>query len=62
MGDDPIVTINSVNSWGKELVPFVDSGAVEIVLPMSVYRGSSGGEVAEWSWFQGSERVTHQAP
>ena len=59
-GDDPITTINSVTErndqirGGKELLAFVDSGAVDNVLPgISVYRVSSGGDfqVAERSWF-----------
>ena len=69
-GDDPITTINSVTKrndrtrGGRELLAFVDSGAVDIVLPqVSVYRVSTGGdlEVAERSWFQRSKRVAHQA-
>ena len=41
-GDDPIATINSVTErhdrtrGGKELLAFVDSGAVDKVLPRSV--------------------------
>ena len=41
-GDDPVVTINSVTERndrtrsGKELLAFVDSGAVDNVLPKSV--------------------------
>ena len=43
-GDDPIATINSVierndrTRGGKELLAFVDSGAVDNVLPNSMYR------------------------
>ena len=69
-GDDPITTINSVTErndrtrGGKELLAFVDSGAVDNVLPKSVcteYPLEDDLQVAARSWFQRSKRVTHQA-
>ena len=68
-GGDPIATINSVTKrndrtrGGKELLAIVDSGAVDNVHPKTVHCVSSGGDfqVAEWSCFQRSEQVTHQA-
>ena len=59
-GDDAIATMNSVTErndrtrGGKELLAFVDSGAVDNVLPKSVcteYTPGGDFQVAERSWF-----------
>ena len=66
--EDPIAIINSVTArndkirGGKELLAFVDSGAVDNVLPKSVCTEYPLEATSKWqrrSWFQGGERVTH---
>ena len=69
--DDPVTTINSVSErndkirGGKELLAFVDSGAVDNVLPKSVCTEypleATSKSQSGVGWFQRSKRVTHQA-
>ena len=68
-GDDPITTINSVTErndkirGGKELLVFVDSSAVDNVLPKSVCTEYllEATSKSERSWFQRSKPVAQQA-
>ena len=66
----PIATINSVTEQnvrtrgGKELLAFVDSGAVDNVLPKSVcaeYPLEVTPKSQSGVGFKGAKRVTHQA-